>query len=315
MQFVTKKTTELTIEEKKGLVKLFNEVFDKHRTIEEFDRQFLNNPEGYSYHTYAVEDGEFVASNTMVPSVYLYGGKSLRFVNSVDTMIGEHHRGLENFYDMIKASFGDSDAKGYDAVYGFPNDNSYELFTKLKFMRDVGKLDTYCLPYRVGGVKKGLKVLNPLSILFCRLWVWCSSLFASKKATSFFIEKEANSYNATRYKRGDGVYSVVDGLFAYKVMEFDGVRTAFIIDVFEKSAKNFVKAVKYLIKNERKDFDLVLYVGHLQFSSYGLIKFPRKYEPKHFNFTAAVINKSTVDKKVLLDIDNWDINLSNYDVI
>lgn len=98
-------------------------------------------------------------------------------------------------------------------------------------------------------------------------------------------------------------------------MEFDGVRTAFIIDVFEKSAKNFIKAVKYLLKNEKQNFDLVLYVGHLCFSSYGLIKFPRKYEPKHFNFTAAVFNKSTVDKKVLLDIDNWDINLSNYDVI
>ena len=315
MQFVTKKTIELSAEEKKGLVNLFNEVFEKERTVEDFDRQFLNNPEGFSYHTYAEEDGIMVASNTMVPSIYLYGGKQLRFVNSVDTMIAEHHRGLENFYDMIKASFGYSEAIGYDAVYGFPNDNSYELFTKLKFMKEVGKLDTYCLPYRIGGVKKKLRIFNPLSILFCRLWVWCSSLFASKKTTTFFIEKEANSYNATRYKRGDGIYSVVEGLFAYKVMEFDGVRTAFIIDVFEKSAKSFVKAVKYLIKNEKKNFDLILYIGHLRFSSYGLIKFPRKYEPKHFNFTAAVINKKTVDKKELFNIDNWDINLSNYDVI
>lgn len=315
MQFVTKKTTELTAEEKKGLVELFNEVFSRERTIEEFDRQYLNNPEGYSYHTFAKEDGKIVASNSMVPSVYLYNGKQVRFVNSVDTMISEHHRGLENFYDMIKASFGNSEERGFDAVYGFPNDNSYELFTKLKFMRDVGKLDTYCLPYRVGGVKKRLKVLNPLSILLCRLWVLCCSLFASKKISTFFIEKESNSFNTTRYKRGDGVYSVVDGLFAYKVMEFDGVRTAFIVDVFEKTAANFIKAVKYLINSEKKNFDLVLYVGHLRFSSYGLIKFPRKYEPKHFNFTAGIFNKNNIDKKVLLNIDNWDINLSNYDVI
>lgn len=315
MQFVTKKSIDLSAEEKRGLVNLFNEVFDRNRTIEEFDRQYLNNPEGFSYHTFAIEDGKIVASNSMVPSVYLYNGKQVRFVNSVDTMISEHHRGLENFYDMIKASFGDSEKRGYDAVYGFPNDNSYELFTKLKFLGDVGKLDTYCLPYRIGGIKKSLKVLNPLSMLFCRLWVVCSSLFASNKTPPFCIEKDAESFNSSRYKRGDGEYSVVDGLFAYKVMEFDGVRTAFIIDVFEKSSRCFIKAVKYLLKNEKKNFDLVLYIGHLSFTSCGLIKFPRKYEPKHFNFTATVLNKNTIDKKTLLDIDNWDINLSNYDVI
>ena len=315
MQFFTKKTTELTLEEKQGLVALFNEVFDKKRTVEEFERQFLNNPEGFSYHTYAQVDGKMVASNTMVPSVYLVDGKPLRFVNSVDTMIAEHHRGLENFYDMIKASFGDSEKHGYDVAYGFPNDNSYELFTNLNFMKDIGKLDTYCLPYRIGGIKKGFGWLNWASMLFCRIWMGCTFLFASSKKATYFIEKEAESFNATRYNRSDGKYSVVEGLFAYKVMEYEGVRTAFIVDIFEKSAKNFVKAVKYLFKNEKKNFDLILYVGHLTFGSYGLIKFPRKYEPKHFNFTGAILKKSAVDKKEFYEIDNWDINLSNYDVI
>lgn len=315
MQFYTKKTTELSLEEKQGLVDLFNEVFDKKRTVEEFDRQFLNNPEGFSYHTYAQENGKMVASNTMVPSVYLVDDKPLRFVNSVDTMIAEHHRGLENFYDMIKASFGDSEKQGYDVVYGFPNDNSYELFTKLKFMKDIGKLDTYCLPYRIGGIKKGLGWLNWASMLFCRIWVACSSIFSSSRKAKFLIEKEADTYNATRYNRSDGKYSVVDGLFAYKVMEYEGVRTAFIVDVFEKSPKSFVKAINYLFKNEKKNFDLILYVGHLIFKSYGLIKFPRRYEPKHFNFTGAILKKGAVDKKEFFEIDNWDINLSNYDVI
>jgi len=315
MQFITKKTTELSIEEKQGLVNLFNSVFDKTRTVEEFDRQFLNNPEGYSYHTFAEEDGKMVASNTMVPSVYRVDDKPMRFVNSVDTMIAERHRGLENFYDMIKTSFGDAEKAGYDVVYGFPNDNSYELFTKLKFMKDIGKLDTYCLPYRIGGVKKGLGWLNWASMLLCRMWVWCSSLFASSKKVTYLIEKEVETYNATRYNRADGKYSVVDGLFAYKVMEYEGVRTAFIVDVFEKSAKNFVKSVKYLFKHEKKNFDLILYVGHLSFCSYGLIKFPRKYEPKHFNFTGAMFKKGVIEKDAFFKIDSWDINLSNYDVI
>lgn len=317
MQFVTKKTTELTREEKQGLVDLFNDVFDKERTVEEFDRQFLNNPEGYSYHTYAQEDGKMVASNTMVPSVYMVDGKPLRFVNSVDTMIAEHHRGLENFYDMIKASFGVSEKQGYDVVYGFPNDNSYELFTKLKFMKDVGKLDTYCLPFRVGGVKKGLGILNWASILFCQCWMSLSSMFASSKVCSFLIEKETESYNATRYKRMDGNYSVVhfpDLDFMYKVEDYEGVRAAFLIDVTQKSAKNFCKAAKYIWKHEKKNCDAVLYVGVLPFKNTGFIKIPRKFEPKKFNFTA-VQNSKILSKKEFYDIRSWDVNLSNYDLI
>ena len=315
MQFLTKKTTELSVSEKCGLVDLFNDVFAKERTIEEFERQFLNNCDGGSYHTFAIEDDRIVASNTMIPAIYQVSGERLRFVNSVDTMIAIRHRGLENFYDMIKASFRDSEQRGFDAVYGFPNDNSYELFTKLKFMKDVGKLDTYCLPYRVGGVKNGFKFLNPLSRAFSRVWVWCSSLFASNKVANYEIEKDASSYNATRYKRGDGEYSIVEGLFVYKVMSYEGIRTAFIIDVFEKSAKNFCRSVNYLLKNERAGFDLILYVGHLQFGSCGLIKIPHKYEPKHFNFTAAIFNKKNIDKKAFFELDNWDVNLSSYDVI
>lgn len=318
MQFVVKKTTELTEAQKHSMLKLFVEVYGKERAFDAFERQYTKNCEGYSYHTIAEVDGEIVASNTMVPSRYFVNGELRRFVNSIDTMVAKGHRGIENFYDMIKTSFDDAAERGYDAVYGTPNDNSYELFTKLGFMSDVGKLDVYCLPYRVGGVKKKLAWLNPCSMLFSRLWVWTSSLFASKRVTHFRIEKDADSYNATRYERLDGNYVLAQAgttTFAYKVMEHEGVRTAFIIDIFDKSPKNFCKAVSHLLKHESKNFDLILYVGHLPFGCTGLVKLPAKYAPKEFNFTAGVFNKDTINKKELLNLDNWDVNLASYDLI
>lgn len=318
MQFVTKKTTELSLVEKQGIVTLFNEVFERERTVEEFDLEFLNTVEGFSYHTFATDNDEIVAANTMVPAMYHIGGKLVKAVNSVDTMIAKNHRGLENFYDMAKASFNHSEQNGYEVVVGFPNDNSYELFTKLKFMKDVGRLDTYCLPYRVGGIKKSLGFLNPLSILFCRIWAGCSSLFASSKNATFSMYKDDESYNKTRYQRTKGPYgfaAICGTTCIYRIKEQDGVRTAFIVDIYQKSPKSFNKAVRYLIKNEGKNFDLILYVGHLSFSNTGLIKIPRKYEPKRFNFSATFFNKELVDKKDFYDIKNWDVNLSNYDLI
>jgi len=318
MEFVTKKTIELSLEEKQGIVNLFNEVFDRERTVDEFDLEFLHTVEGFSYHTFASENDEIVAANTMVPAMYYIDGKLVKAVNSVDTMIAKSHRGLENFYDMAKASFKHSEDNGYDVVVGFPNDNSYELFTKLKFMKDVGRLDTFCLPYRIGGIKKGFGFLNPLSILFCRIWAGCSSMFASSKIVTFSMHKDDDSYNKTRYQRTPGPYGFAEiggTTCMYRIKEQDGVRTAFIVDILHKSSKSFNKAVSYLMKHEGKNFDLILFVGHLPFSNTGLIKIPRKYEPKKFNFTATFFDKKLVNKKEFYDINNWDVNLSNYDLL
>lgn len=318
MEFVTKKTTELSPVEKQGLVDLFNVVFERERTVRDFDLLFLNTCEGYSYHTFATDANKFVAANTMVPSLYHVGKKLVKAVNSVDTMIAKSHRGLENFYDMAKASFNNSQKNGYDIVVGFPNDNSYELFTKLKFMQDVGRLDTYCLPYRIGGIKKKLSFLNPLSMLFCRFWSGCSSLFASSKKNSFKIQKDIDSYNSTRYKRIEGSYgfaAVAGTTCVYRIKEHEGIRTAFIVDIYEKSSKSFNQSIRYLLKHENKNFDLILYVGYLPFNNIGLIKIPRKYEPKRFNFTACIFNNEIIDNKEYFKIENWDVNLSNYDLI
>ena len=176
---------------------------------------------------------------------------------------------------------------------------------------------TYILPYRIGGIKSSLKMLNWASEAFSWVYVWFTGLFASKKKTSFKIEKDAESYNATRYKRMDGKYSSVnegDLEFFYKVMPFKGVRAAFLIDVTGKSARNFNRATKYILKNNRNDFDIIIYVGNLYFRNSGLIKVPEKYAPKHFHFIVKFFDKN-FNNDMVKDIRNWDVNLATYDVV
>lgn len=316
MEFIVKKTTELTVAEKEQIVSLFNEVFDKNRTIQEFNNQYLNNPLGYSFHSLMLKDGVVVGHNSGIPCYYRVKGKRLLFICNVDTMIKKQCRGIDNFFDMMTHATNRYKEEGAAMLYGFPNDNSYPILKSIGLMEDIGKLDTYCLPYRIGGIKKSLSFLNLFSMLFCRSWVIFSSCFASKQMKVFSVEKDADSYNATRYKRNDGIYSIVklDSFqFMYKIITYEGVRTAFLVDVVNKSARNFSKAVKYIIQNEHVDFDLILYVGHLPFCNHGMIKIPRKFEPKHFNFTGFLLNEK--DKDLLFNIESWDVNLSNYDLI
>lgn len=313
MKFFVKRTTECSREELRQMNDLFNEVFERNRPLNIMLNQYTQNPFGYSYHSLMIDDGRIVGMNVYIPVYFKRDGEKVLFADSVDSMVGKKHRDFFNYNDMVQAAYKYMKKEGVKFVYGYPNDNAYPVVIKSKLMKEVGKMYTYCLPYRIGGVKKGLGWLNWASIVFCRIWLFISSCFASSKVLPYRIEKDLECYNATRYKRSNGVYSFGDG-FVYKVMDYEGIRTAFLIDVYEKSAKNFCKAVKYIFSHDGKNFDILLYPGHLRFVNCGMIKIPHKYEPKRFVLTGKLLDKS-FEFEGFWDINNWDTNLSNYDLI
>lgn len=317
MNFVFKHTTELSDDELGQISILFERVFKKKRSKEIIRNQCVNNPLGYSYHSMIVDNDEIVAHCGYVPSYYYCNGRKLLFANSIDTMVDKPYRDFFNLKDMMDNAYRNMKKEGVAFVYGYPNDDSFPVVTKARLFKSIGKMRTYCLPLHIGGVKKNLSILNPLSELFCRLYVAISSLFASRRNSTYLYEKDQDSYNQTRYLRGDGQYlkaSIDDFTLYYKIKEHEGVLTAFIIDITRKSPKAFVKSVRYIIKHHRKDFDLLLYPGYLKFLITGMIRIPRKFEPKNFNFTGYILDKLVITNDIW-NIDNWDTNLSNYDLL
>lgn len=244
VEFLVKKTVELSDNECQQILSLFNRTFDKNRTIEQFINQNVQNPFGFAYHTLFICDGTIVGHNAGIPSYYIVNGQKIKVICNIDTMIEQTHRGIENYYELMKTAFGRYKQDGFSIVIGFPNDNAHPLITAIKFLKDVDKLSTYCLPFNVGGIKKELTPLNPLSRLFCNIRLSVATMFASSRIHKFNIAKDDDSYNKTRYKCMDGVYSqgIIDGCeFYYKIKNHEGIRTAFLIDVGIKSAKNFCK--------------------------------------------------------------------------
>ena len=317
MDFFVKKTNELTEQELQQLLDLFNKVFECDRSMDVMLRQYTQNVMGWSYHSFFVDEGKIQGAITYIPANYWYGGERKVFVNSVDTMIAREYRDLYELLELLGNGYKAMKDDGVALVYGYPNDNSFPVYIKSKTMRSVGKMRTYCLPYRIGGVKPGLAFLD----LFTKVFAWCYAytlgLLASPAVAGFLIHKDDDSYNATRYKRLDGDYGIArikDFTLYYKVKEHEGVRTAFIIDIDRKSPRNFCLAVKYLLKRERKNFDLILYPGSLPFWNTDMICLPRRFEPKNFNFAVQILDRS-LKKEDVLNIGNWDTNLSNYDLL
>ena len=313
MDFIVKKTTECSQSELNEMNDLFNKIFDRDRSLQIMLNQYTKNPLGYSYHSLIFDNSKIVGMNVYIPVYFQTNGKKVLFADSIDSMVDKPYRDYFNYHDMVTAAYKYMKAEGVKFVYGYPNDMAYPVVIKSKLMKEMGRMYTYCLPYRIGGVRPSLKCFNCFSELLCWLWVSVSSIFASAKKASYVYEKNLETYNLTRYKRNDGLYSLQDG-FVYKIQEFEGVRAAFLIDVFEKSGKNFCKAVKYILKYEKRNFDILIYPGFLKFGFNGLIKIPHIFEPKHFVLTGKLLDKQ-FDSLELWTIDNWDTNLSNYDLI
>lgn len=312
-----KKTTELSKGDLQQILDGFNETFSLDRPLEVMMNQYVQNAFGYSWHNVVYDDDKVVGHICAVPSYYWCNGEKVIFVDGVDAFILKEYRDGEIFLNQLQSYFGHMKEIGAKLMVGFPDAKVMKLYAKTKVYKKIGEMQTYILPYRIGGIKPSLKIFNFLSKTFAWSYVWLSGIFASKEVTQFKIEKDAESFNATRYKRMDGVYQEVRNgelEFFYKVMPFNGIRAAFLIDVIGKSAVHFNKAVKYILKHDRKDFDLILYVGNLYFSNSGLIKVPQKFAPKQFNFIVKFFDNS-YNNDMVKDIRNWDVNLATYDVI
>ena len=87
MEFVAKKTIELTDKELHEITALFVEVFEKERDVEFSKRQYLNNPFGTSYHVMMYEDGVLVGHVAGIPQWYFVNGKKVKGLNNIDLMI------------------------------------------------------------------------------------------------------------------------------------------------------------------------------------------------------------------------------------
>ena len=317
MDVIVKKTTELSTIEIDRINHLFLDVFKKERSADDFLSEYLNTPFGYSYHAMLLDNDNIVGFHSGVPFYYRDGDKEFIAGLGIDTMTAVGHRDFFNVRDLFKACEEAMKTDGCVLRIGFPNDNSYPILKKGFKYKDIGKLDTYFLPRNIGAIKSKFRFLNPLSRLFSWVVITLSNFSSSNKIYEFRYAKCRDSFNAVRYRWYGGNYKQIEcnGATAYyKVMNYNGVMTAFILDVHPLSKRAFDAVIRKIYSIEGGAVDMLMYVGYLPFRPYSLIKMPHKLEPKHFNFTCKPLKKDIFDDS-LFEIGNWDVNLSNYDLL
>lgn len=321
MRIEVKKTTDWQLSEWNTYAKNFNQVFDKNYTVDFFKHKYLNSIDNFSYHALLKTDEEVVGGCTVIPYTYKINNKSVRIGLAVDVFIAEEYRtdplALYRMYKKLKKELVASDIL---LVVAVPNDTAYSYWKNIVKWKDVGYLSYYALPVRIGKIVNSLPAFfSFFSLLGSKLLIGISSIFNTKQKEHIIqIDRTNSIIEKQRYTDVHQQIRISDTYFSYRIVDEDGIYTAYLIDFYNTRTKKkdnctLRKAIKYLGKNE--SCDLILFVGKLSFFQLLLLKVPFKQEPKHLYFTVDTLDENKFDNPdLILDINNWDFGLFNYDV-
>ena len=315
-EIIFKKTTHLSMPERAQIRKLFRRVFERDMTDGIFEQRFLKSCLGASYHGLLKHEGEIVGSFSAIPYRYRYFGKELTFALSVDTMIAPEHRGgktnLTNMAELVyKAMVDDS----IPLIYGFPNELYYNHEKRILETNDIGKLNYYILPLKVGAVFQKMKLFNLLSQIGSKVIIGLPRK-RQKVKCKFNIDKVSDeTFERHRYNESYRVIELDNGAKCiYKPYnEVHDARILYLIDVLPLSPDSFEEAIKRIYKAEANSTDVIMYVGKLPFNPRNLVKTPKFMEPQKIRMTGKILIPGLVDKSVF-EIENWNVNISNFDV-
>jgi len=317
MNLTTKQTDKLAKSEIMQICNLFEDVFKKKISSKDFINKFSNNIKNYSYHSFLLNDNdEIVGCYSVIPYEYNYFGKKVLFGLSVDTMIKEEYRGSPfTLKKLANEVYLEMKKDGVSFVFGFPNDNVYLVRKKILKWKDIGKLKYYILPINIGVIKNKFQYFNLLSRVYARV---VNKLVISElnimNQNNKPIEKISDeNHIQNRYNDSYNIEIRDTGFFVYKIYVEDDVRTAFIIDVYPLTKAAIEFSTKSIYEKEQDNIDVILYIGQLDFNLKNLIEVPSKYEPKIVHMSGKILDETKVDDKVY-NINNWNVNLSNYDV-
>ncbi len=302
-------------------VKNFNYVFNKDLSIDYFKIKYFGSYIGYCYHSLLINDdtGDIVGSCTAMPYIYMRNKISFKNILVVDVFIHPEYRGsdplsLRRMYKKLSKVLTED---GFIAVLAVPNATAYPYWKNVVKWKDVGKINYWILPIKAGNIITKYKFINH----FSKIYSWLILLISN---ISYIINTNMKPFKYTlietkeiidnRFKYNYTKISDGDIINYYRIVNENNVKTAYLIYSRENGKlthKSLRKGVFHILTKE--NVDMILYIGKLSLFQTIFVKVPSRFEPQLLPLTCDLLTK---DKQYedLLDINNIDFSLFNYDV-
>lgn len=127
--------------DEKGIISLFNEIYNTSREEKYWQWQFMDNPIGEPIIVIGEEDSKVIGQCTLLPTTISIKGEEVLAGESIDTMINKEFRGKGLYEEMAIKSYEIGKEEGMKIRVGFPTQEAYKgLFGDLidaKFVTDI----------------------------------------------------------------------------------------------------------------------------------------------------------------------------------
>lgn len=315
MQYIVKITSELVAKDWEQLRDLFNESFQRKKSVEWFQRKYRSPIPAIScFHGLMLDENNNIAgAMTIIPFEYNFFEDKAIFGNLIDLMIHKDHRNNILNFKYIYDKLVEAARPSIQFIYAVPNPNSFLYFMKVLKWEEIGKLNYYLWPIRMSKLTRLPQIvdlaLRPVSYLAQLL------LSPIKSRTTLSPIRKVNSiaYEDYRYSEKYHIISEGEKKAWFRIYDEKGVKTAYIIDIFPMQNTWLAATVKYILKKERANIDIIMYISNTNLGILNLLKAPVKFQPRPLPLIGKVISTGKIDRRIY-EMANWAFNLSDFDV-
>ena len=307
--YAAKTTGELTAGEIAQLRELFTDVFHKPFPEDVLRRKYAGSCLGHSFHSLMLDDGRIVGAFSAIPVRYRFFDAPVLFAPTADLMIAQRYRGPvrqlqtlgQGLFDMLREA-------GIAFVFACLREEMKMVHQAVSRWRPVGKVFYYVAPASV------------LARCALRLGRWGQTGGAGKWPVEKVNDEPFRNY---RYGMFPAPYQTVPlegGGAVYTTKPFypiEGVpawlRMALLLDVWPLDAATFERALAEIRRREPR-LHAIAYQGRLPFRPREMFRVPARFEKKAWFLAGRILREDLVDERIF-DIANWNINLSNGDLV
>ena len=320
--FLIKKTNELDKKEIDQINHLYNEVFKNYinqdRSHEDFLRKFKSNKKKYFFHVFMKIKNKVIGSYPVIPNEFNYYGKELFFGLVVDTLIDKKYRGnIDNLIKLNNIVYEKLKEENIPFVYGIANKSYHPIIKKLLNYKDISFLNYYINPIKIKRKNLFIAIIN-LSLYFLGIFRNIFFYLHTKKTIkkNIYQDNFKTDNNSFINFHNLKIVNLENLKYAYKIkseIRFnENLKILYIFDINPMNIKTIFEAVKDVKKNHTK-IDFVIFVKNGKEKSLNLFKFP-KFLLKNKTIVSGKILNSSIIKNNIFDDENWNFNLSNFDI-
>jgi hypothetical protein len=315
-----KLTSELTPGERARMCSLFGEVFHRPFPEDLFLRKYADAYSGDSFHCLAVRD-EIAGAFSAVLFRYSFFGEERVFASAIDLMLESQYRPNVGLMKRMSGSLYKRLAEaGVSFVFSSVREEMMRFHQVVGGWRNIGRLSYYIAPVRGPRIPGAGALLRTLTRAFNAITTvgrdgppkglpiqkWNDDPFLAYRYSFFPTE-----YRQVKVEGGEAVYT--GRMFWNLPGAPEHLRLSLLVDVRPSRRSVFDAVVREIVRTVR-DIDYLIYPGHLPFQPRLLWRVPRRMERPRYYLGGRILRPDLIDDRVY-QIDNWDINLSNTDLV